>query len=76
MGKKDLKCMICDGNIIHNSESEKYTCSDCKANFDANVFHGSGEKISQKKFNYRFRSLFALIGALYLLWLAYRIFMY
>ena len=71
MGKKQIKCILCGGNVIYNNITENFTCSECNAHHSTDMFN------SQKKKGVRFgikriRILIAILGALYLLWLLSR----
>ena len=73
--KKSYKCLLCKDKVEFNEESNKFICTKCNAEYESNVFN------SNKKFNFnvkfrRYGLLFALLSALYLLYLIYRIFIY
>ncbi len=75
MKRKNIKCTICDSELNYNDNLDNYACSVCNANYDAGIFQFSHER----KFSFRFKKygiLIALLGALYLIYLTYRIFFY
>ena len=72
---KNIKCTICDSKLDYNEDLGNFTCSVCNANYDGDIFHFS----KKRKFSFRFKKyglLIALLGALYLIYLTYRIFFY
>ena len=71
MRKKQVKCILCGGNVIFDNITDKFTCSECDAHHSIDMFN------SQKKQGMRFgikriRILIAIIGSLYLLFILYR----
>ena len=72
---KNITCTICDSKLNYNEDLDTFTCSACNANYDGDIFHFS----KKRKFSFRFKKyglLIALLGALYLIYLTYRIFFY
>ena len=72
---KNIKCIICDSKLNYNEDLNNFTCSACSATHDADIFHFS----KKREFLFRFKKyglLIALLGALYLIYLTYRIFFY
>ena len=72
---KNYKCTICDSRLNYNNDLDNLTCSGCNASYEGDIFHQKYER----KFSFRFKKyslLIALLGALYLIYLAYRIFYY
>ncbi len=72
---KNIKCTICDSRLDYNDDLDNFTCSVCNASYEGDIFHFSHER----KFSFRFTKyslLIALLGALYLIYLTYRIFFY
>ena len=72
---KHIKCTICDNKLRYNNDLDNFTCSVCNASYEGEIFHFSHER----KFSFRFKKyslLVAFLGALYLVYLTYRIFYY
>lgn len=72
---KNIKCTICDSRLDYNDDLDNFTCSVCNASYEGDIFHFSHER----KFSFRFTKyslLITLLGALYLIYLTYRIFFY
>jgi len=71
MGKKQIKCIICGGNVIYDEITQNLTCSVCKAHHSSDIF--KSQKIKGTRFRItKIRILVAIMGALYLLWVLYR----
>jgi len=71
MGKKQIKCILCGGNVIYDNITEKFNCSECKAHHSTDMFNSQQNK--RVRFGIkRIRILIAIIGSLYLLFILYR----
>ena len=73
---KNITCTICNSKLNYNEDLDKFTCSVCNASYEGDIFH---VKNYERKFSLRFKKyglLIALLGALYLIYLTYRIFFY
>ena len=71
MGKKQVKCILCGGNVVYDNFTEKLICNECNAHHSTDMFN------SQQKKGIRFgikriRILVAILGALYILFIFYR----
>lgn len=71
MGKKQIKCILCGGNVIYDNITDKFMCSECKAHHSTDMFN-SQEKQGVRFGIKRIRILIAIIGALYLLYFLFR----
>jgi len=76
MKQSELKCAICGGKLLKKENSEEYLCAECSASHDSTIFQDTNSKSSKKGIALKLNLFVAIIGALYLLWLAYRIFIY
>ena len=77
MRKSTLKCMLCGGSILHNEVKNLFTCSTCNAEHASDIFTNNISKRGNIHINYpKLKIFFALLGALYLLYLTLRIFYY
>ena len=71
MGKKQLKCILCGGNVIYNNVTDNLMCSECNAHHSTDMFNSNQTK--RVKFGIKkIRILIAILGAFYLLWLLSR----
>lgn len=71
MGKKQIKCILCGGNVIYNTINDKFMCSECKAHHSTDMFNSEDKKGVRFGIK-RIRILIALLGALYLLYFLFR----
>lgn len=72
MKKIDFKCTICGYKVSYNIKLESFTCSNCNTEYDKNIFTFS----KKRKFGIYFKKygfLLAVISAIYLIYLVYRI---
>ena len=77
MKKNALKCIICGGNINHNEVNQLYRCNKCNTEYAPEMFSADSSKYGKIHVNYpRLKIFFAILGALYLLYLTLRIFYY
>ena len=77
MKKNVQKCFLCGGNIIHNEIKQSYFCIKCNAEHASEIYSINSSKQGKVKINYPILKIFfALLGALYLLYLTLRIFVY
>ena len=77
MKKNGFECMICGGNIVLNEEQQLYSCSTCNTEHASEIFSTNSTKRGKIHLNYpKLKIFFALLGALYLLYLTLRIFVY
>ena len=75
MKTTNLKCMVCDGVIIHHKPTQKLICSKCNAEHASEMFEGKSNIERKFKFHLpKLKFLFAILAAVYLLYLAFRIF--
>ena len=75
MKMKNIKCTISSSKLEYNEELEQFTCPECNTIYEKDIFKFSKER----KFTFRFKKyglLIALLAALYLIYLTYRIFLY
>jgi hypothetical protein len=69
--------MICGGIIVHDEVKQIYACSNCKTEHASELFASTSSKRGKIHIKYpKLKIFFALLGALYLLFLTYRIFNY
>ena len=71
MGKKEIKCILCGGNVIYNKINDKFMCIECKAHHSMDMFNSEGKKGVRFGIK-RIRILIAILGALYLLYFLFR----
>ena len=71
MGKKQIKCILCGGNVIYDNITEMFNCSECNAHHSADMFNSEGKKGVRFGIK-RIRILIAILGALYLLYFLFR----
>ena len=76
MSATKFTCAICGGIIKHEVISNTFTCSECNAEHHPDLFKINKSNPNKKRFPLKFNLFVAVIGSLYLLWLAYRLFMY
>ena len=75
MKKKQGKCVVCGGNIVFDQESQNFKCFDCAATHSSDLFN-TYEKTGKRLYLPKLRILFAVLGALYLLYWLFRVFIY
>ncbi|MFX1340349.1 MAG: hypothetical protein ACFFDK_17195 [Promethearchaeota archaeon] len=75
MKKKHGTCLVCGGNIIYDEESQNFKCFDCDASHSSDLFK-TYEKMGKRLHLPRLRILFAILGALYLLFWLYWVLIY
>lgn len=71
MGKKQIKCILCGGNVIFDNITDNFMCSECDAHHSTDMFNSpqtKGVRFGIK----RIRILVAILGSLYLLFILYR----
>ena len=77
MKKTVLKCVLCGGHIIFNEVKQLYSCSKCNTEHASDMFSTNSSKHGKIHVNYpKLKIFFAILGALYLLYLTLRIFVY
>ena len=75
MKKIDFKCTVCGYKASYDISLESIRCSNCNTEYDKNIFISSKKpkfRIYFKKYGF----LLAVLSALYLLYLVYRILIY
>ena len=75
MKKNKGKCVVCGGNIVFDQDSQNYKCFDCDATHSSDLFKNY-EKNGKRLYLPKLRMLFAVLGALYLLYWLYRVLIY
>ncbi|MHA1146825.1 MAG: hypothetical protein ACTSR8_01115 [Promethearchaeota archaeon] len=70
------KCAICSGNVQQDAEQKYFKCKDCNAVHDPILYKNAEAKRIKGKFKLKWSLMGAIISALYLLWLVYRLFIY
>jgi len=75
MKKKQGTCVVCGGNIVYDEESQNFKCFDCEASHSSDLFNTS-EKMGKRLRLPKLRILFAVLGALYLLYWLFRVMIY
>ncbi len=75
MKKKQGKCVVCGGKIGFDQDSQNFKCFDCEATHSSDLFT-TYEKTGKRLYLSKLRILFAVLGALYLLYWLFRVFIY
>jgi hypothetical protein len=75
MKKSHIKCVICGGNVVYDESNENFKCIDCRAKLSSEVFN-LGKKNNAHLYLSKLKILFAILGALYLMYLLYRFLIY
>ena len=75
MKKIDFKCTVCDCKVSYNKKLENFTCSNCNAEYDGSIFKSSKKRSFGLYFK-KYGFLLAILSALYLVYLVYRILIY
>jgi hypothetical protein len=75
MRKNEFKCVICGGNVVYDEINKNFKCIDCRANLSSDLFN-SGKKNNARLYLSKIKILFAVLGALYLMYLLYRFIIY
>ena len=44
MGKKQIKCILCGGNVIYDNITDKFMCSECNAHHSTDMFNSQKKK--------------------------------
>ena len=77
MKKKEINCVLCGHKIIRDKVSQKFTCNKCGANHASDIFTSNSNKKNGFRFHYsKTKFFFSIIGALYLFYLVFRVFIY
>jgi DNA-directed RNA polymerase subunit RPC12/RpoP len=75
MGRKHNKCVICGGALEFNEELEQYRCSECNANYEANLFKPAKNVSKPKRGKIKINIctiILAVVMTIYLFWFIYR----
>jgi len=75
MKKIIFKCTVCGWKVSYNKNlqnSTAFTCSNCNTEYDASIFKSSRKRSSRIYFK-KYGFLLAILGAIYILSLVYRI---
>ena len=75
MKKINFKCTVCGWKVSYNKSlqnSTAFTCSNCNTEYDTSIFESS-KKRSPRIYFKKYGILLAILGALYILSLVYRI---
>ncbi|KKN27555.1 hypothetical protein LCGC14_0863520 [marine sediment metagenome] len=78
MKKINFKCTICGSIVRYNKKLENptiFTCSTCHAEYDESIFKSSKKRNSRIYFK-KYGFILAIVSALYLIFLVYRILIY
>lgn len=70
------KCAVCGGLVQYNPELDHYKCNECLAIHESVLYKNADAKMNRGKFRLKWSLFGAIIAALYLLWLVYRLFVY
>ena len=72
MKKSQIKCVVCDGNMIYNKNTENYQCIKCNTDHSLEIFTSSNNTKKSRLNLSRIRIVVAVLGSLYLLFILYR----
>ncbi len=75
MNKKQAKCLVCGGTIGYDANTENYKCINCNASHSSDLFDTYKKKGTRFHIT-KLRILFAILGALYLLYWLFRVMIY
>ena len=75
MNKKQNKCLVCGGTIGYDAKTNKYSCFNCNASHTSDLFDTSKSKGVRFHIT-KLRIIFAILGALYLLYWLFRVMIY
>ncbi len=74
---KKMECVLCGGSVVQEKATQNFKCVECGANHDPDIY--TIKKNKKKGDRIRFTKLkvfFSIIAALYLFYLALRVFIY
>jgi len=75
MNKKQVKCLLCGGTVGYDANTEKYKCLDCNASHSSELFNSYKKRGIPFRLS-KLRIIFAILGALYLLYWLFRVMIY